>query len=65
MANLKFQNMESAICDLKFRVLARTRSRLAPGSLFDCGIRDNYHYATDLGWRKRPKVVKIILSTNL
>jgi hypothetical protein len=25
MANLKFQNMESAICDLKFRVLARTR----------------------------------------
>jgi len=26
MANFKFQNMESAICDLKFRVLARTRS---------------------------------------
>jgi hypothetical protein len=40
MANLKFQNMESAICDLKFRVLARTRSsRFAPRSLFNCGIR--------------------------
>jgi hypothetical protein len=25
MANLKFQNMESAIRDLKFRVLARAR----------------------------------------
>jgi hypothetical protein len=35
MANLKFQNMESAICDVKFRVLARTRySRWAPCSLF-------------------------------
>jgi hypothetical protein len=33
-------NMESAICDLKFRVLARTCcSRLAPRSLFNCGIR--------------------------
>jgi hypothetical protein len=40
MANLKFQNMESAICDLKFRVLARTCcSRFAPRSLFNCGIR--------------------------
>jgi hypothetical protein len=43
MANLKFQNMESAICDLKFRVLARTRcSRFAPSSLFNCGIRDYF-----------------------
>jgi hypothetical protein len=34
MANLKFQNTESAICDLKFRVLVRTRySRFAPRSL--------------------------------
>jgi hypothetical protein len=40
MANLKSQNMESAICDLKFRALARTRySRFAPRSLINCGKR--------------------------
>jgi hypothetical protein len=40
MANLKFQNMESAIWDVKFRVLARTSySRVAPRSLFNRGIR--------------------------
>jgi hypothetical protein len=40
MANLKFQNMESVICDVKFQALARTScSRLAPPSLFNCGIR--------------------------
>jgi hypothetical protein len=34
MPNLKFQNMESAIWDVKFRVLARTScSRFAPRSL--------------------------------
>jgi hypothetical protein len=36
--NLKFQNMESSICDVKIRVLARTSSRFAPSSLFNCGI---------------------------
>ena len=30
MANLEFQNLESAICDVKFRVLARTSCSRLP-----------------------------------